>query len=573
MNQVMDFFSGTFVPIMILLVGVGILMGFYVVSRRYKKIPPGKVGIFYGRKSKFKGADGQMVEKGFRVVASGGGIVMPFVENYQEMDTSAFQIEINEKGIPNMDNVPINVQGIATCNISITPEDLLNAAQNFLGKSGAEIQTLVKNILQGHLRSIIGNLDINDLLRKRDEFNKKVIQESTGELKRLGIQIINLVIKDVNDAEGYIESLGKKAVAEAKREADIKVAEATRDTEIQVSNATKEAATVKAQNEALIAEAEKDRDLKKASYQVERDTKQAEANTAMSIATAEQEKTLKIKQAERDAAEKEAQLKVEEKEGARVEAHLKATVIKQAEANKQAAVINAEAAQQKLEIEAAANKKKAVIDAEAAGEAMKTKALAQKEADTNEGEGQKAKLTAEADGKKAGLLADADGLRAKLTAEAEGDKAKLLATAEGRRQSLLAEAAGVEAMQKAMEKMSDQAKLILILDRLPILIEQTGEAGAKIMESIFKSAGAGLSNVDNINIVDMGGGKDGNGSVERMSMLIPNLVFKMFAQMKAMNMDISGMLEKIGIKTEDIERLFPGLGVKSEEKTPTVVEA
>ncbi len=209
MNSIMEFFSGTFVPIMILLVGVGILMGFYVVSRRYKKIPPGKVGIFYGRKSKIKGADGQMIEKGYRVVASGGGIVMPFVENFQEIDTSAFQIEINEDGIPNKDNVPINVQGIATCKISTTPEDILNAAENFLNKSVVDIHAVVKNILQGHLRSIIGNLDINELLRQRDEFNKKVIVESTDELRRLGVQIINLVIKDVNDSEGYIRPLSK----------------------------------------------------------------------------------------------------------------------------------------------------------------------------------------------------------------------------------------------------------------------------------------------------------------------------------------------------------------------------
>ena len=252
---------------------------------------------------------------------------------------------------------------------------------------------------------------------------------------------------------------------------------------------------------------------------------------------------------------------------------MKATVIKQAEANKQAMEINAEAARKKLEIEAEADKKKATVNAEADGEAMKLRALAKKAADTDEGEGLRAKLTSEAEGKKAGLLADAEGTKAKLLADAEGEKAKLLAIAEGRKQSLLAEASGVEAMQKAMESMSDQAKLILILDRLPILIEQTGEAGAKIMESIFKSAGAGLSNVDNINIVDMGSGKDGNGSVERMSMLIPNLVFKMFAQMKAMNMDISGLLEKIGIKTEDIERMFPGLNTKSDEKKSTVVEA
>ncbi len=160
----------------------------------------------------------------------------------------------------------------------------------------------MRNILIGLLRSIIGKLDIDELLRQRDTFNRRVIEESTEELKRLGIQVITLVIQEVNDAHGYIDALGQKTVAEAKRDATIKVAEATRDQEIRVaqalaetqkktSDAQKEASVVVAGNAVAVAEAERDRDVKRAQFKVVADTETAKSNQAMAIATAEQEKT------------------------------------------------------------------------------------------------------------------------------------------------------------------------------------------------------------------------------------------------------------------------------------------
>ncbi|MFH1112138.1 MAG: SPFH domain-containing protein [Patescibacteria group bacterium] len=514
---------------------------------------------------------------GFKVVPSGGGIVIPFVENFAELSTTAFQINIDEQEIPNKDNVPINVKGVATCKIGTAPEDLMNAAENFLGKSEDEIHKIVQNILQGHNRSIIGNLDIDGLLRKRDEYNKKVVEESKEELKRLGIEIVTLVIQEVKDAEGYIDALGKKAVAEAKKDAAIKVAEADRDTAIKTSDAAKEAATVKAKNEALIAEAEKDRDIKKAQFQVSTANEVAKAETAKSIALAAQQEQLKIAEAKRDAAGKQAQIAVEEKEAERKKAELNASIIMQAEANRKQIEINADAARKKIEIEAEAAKRKRELEAEALAIALKTEAEGKKDADTLKGEGEAALklkvMLADADGQRAILLAQAEGKKQGLLADAEGKKQYLLAEAEGKKQGLLADADGAKAMNVAMMEMSEAAKLLLILDRLPRLLEEAGEAGSKVMESIFRSTAAGLSNIDNISIVDLGGGKNGEGSIERMSTLVPNIIFKVFTQMKALKMDITGFLEKIGIKPDEIEKLLPGLKLKEEHPKHTTVEA
>jgi flotillin len=511
------------IPFMIILLALAFILVMRVIASRYKKIPPNAVGIFYGRKYSYKDpVTGKEQILGFRVVGGGGRIIIPFVESYQEMSTAAFQTDIDEKGIPNKDNVKINVMGVATCKISSIPEDLVNAAQAFLGKNNDEIKVFVQNILKGHLRSIIGKLTIDSLLRERDAFNKQVVEESAAELKRLGIQIITLVIQEVGDEYGYIDALGKRAVAEAVRDANIKVAEADRDAAIKVSTAQKEAATVKAQNDASIAEAEMGRDIKKAEFKVKTDSKRAEADKALDISLADQEKILRVKQAERDAAEREAQIKVQEKEAMRKQRELEASVVKQAEAERQRRVIEADAARQQKILEAEAEMQKLMKEAEG-----------KKNADTFIGEGEAAKT------------------RATLLALAEGEAAK-------KKQALLAEAEGTSQLAAALAKMSTDAKLILILDRLPLLFDKGGEAVSKVAESIFSSVAAPLGSIDKVEIVDMGSGR----GLEQMSNIVPNTVFRTIAAAKAQGIDVTKLLRFLGV---DIDEALKMIGHPSEE--------
>jgi flotillin len=509
------------VPLMIILLALAFIIVIRVMASRYKKIPPNAVGIFYGRKYAFRDpTTGTVQTLGFKVVGGGGRIIIPFVESYQEMSTAAFQTEIDEQGIPNKDNVKVNVRGVATCKISSIQEDLVNAAQAFLGKSSDEIKVFVQNILKGHLRSIIGKMEIDSLLRERDRFNKQVVEESAEELKRLGIQIITLVIQEVSDAYGYIDALGKRAVAEAVRDANIKVAEADRDSGIKVSTAQREAATVRASNEASIAEAEMERDIKKAEFKVKTDTQRAEADKALDIALADQEKTLRVKQAARDAAEREAQIKVQEMEAVRKQRELEASVVKQAEAERQRRVIEADAAKQQK-----------ILEAEAEMQRLMKEAEGRKNADTFLGEGEAAKT------------------RATLLALAEGEAAK-------RKQALMAEAEGTSQLAAALAKMSTDAKLILILDRLPVLFEKGGEAASKVAESVFSSVAAPLGSIDKLEIVDMGSGR----GLEQLSSIVPNTVFRTIAAAKAQGIDITKMLQLLGV---DIEEALKKLGGES----------
>jgi flotillin len=333
------------IPLAIIGGAIALIVIGKALANRYIKVPPNAVAVFFGRKYKYKTEDGSTGVRGFHILTGGGKILMPVVERYQLMSTAAFQVEISEHNIPSAKNVGIDVHCVATCRMSNVPEDLANAVTAFLDKDDQYIKTFLQEILKGHMRSIIGKLEIDQLLRQRDEFNRQVLNESAEEFKRLGVQIITLVIQEVKDAHGFIEALGKQAIAETMRDANIKVAEAEKETAIRVSNAEREAAQARNGNAAQIAEAEKSLQMKQADYKREVDAQKAVAETSYSLSKAQQEKTLRVLEAERDAASVEAQTKVQEKEAIRRQRELEATVVVQAEAERRACVIRAESSQ------------------------------------------------------------------------------------------------------------------------------------------------------------------------------------------------------------------------------------
>ncbi len=539
---------------MILLIAVAFIIVVYAIAARYKKFSPNEVGIFYGRKYRYKDATGKDQIRGFRVVSGGGSLLFPVVENLQIMSTAAFQTKIDETAIPNKDNVKINVMGVATCKISSIPEDLQNAAASFLGKQPKEIEGFVTNILMGHLRSIIGKMSIDQILRERDIFNRQVVAESSDELKKLGVQVITLVIQDVNDEYGYISALGRKAVAEAVRDANVKVAEAEADTAMKVSTAKREASIVAAANSIAVADAEKKRDVQQAQFKVEAQTELAKANQALAIATADQEKILRQKEAERDAAANTAQIKVQEQEALRMEKELDATIIRPAEAAKQKMIIDAEAHKQKMVIDAGAAKQAALLNAEAAKEVAVRRAEGEKESAVLTGEG------------------EAHKTRATLNALAEGQAAKirqeLLAKAEGeaamKGKVLEAEAKGTKELAQALAQMSKDAKLILILDRLPALIDHAGDAGTKIAQAMFSSIAAGVAQIDEIKIIDMNGSGKG---IDKMSTLVPDTVMQVLGNLRAKGINVRDLASKLGIDISEFASMF------SDSETKTVSEA
>jgi flotillin len=535
MGEILSNITGFVIPILVVFAAIAFVVALKVAASRYKKIPPGKVGIFYGMK--YKDEKGNV--KGFMVMSGGGRIQRPLVEGYLEIPTTSFQVEINESGIPNKDNVKLTVPGVATCKISTKPEDLNNAIDALIDKLTQEadpkrgqmnenpIEEFVRNILKGHLRSIIGKLDIDELLRKRDEFNKRVVEESKQELSTFGIDLQNLVIQDIKDSEGYIDALGRRAVADAVADAETKVAEATRNKDIAVSHAARESALVKAENEGKIAEANKDRDLKIAGFKKVTGTANAEASMAEQIALAAQEQTLKVAEAARDAASTQARIEVSTKEGERRAAELKATVVAQATADKETAILKAEG-----------QKQTAILDAQAQAEVLRTTAEAKKNAAVLEGEG------------------TSRATELNLVAKAKGDAAS-------EREVLVARAEGTKQLNDALAQMSDAAKLILILDRLPLLLEKGGDAGSKVLGAMFGPVAAGLASIDSVRIVQMGNGDGKGGGVGQMANVVPETVFNILGQLKARGIDLSKLSSMLGIDLSGLDSLLDGVGPAS----------
>ncbi len=542
------FGGGFLLPGIILAAVVALMILGLVVASRYKTVPPNGIGVFYGREYTFTFTDAagaaKVGKRGFHIVTGGGKILLPIVEQYQVMSTAAFQVGIEESGVPTLKNVPVKIEAMATCRISPSPEEQANAVQAFLGKTPDAIATTVSEILRGHVRSIIAGLTVEQILRDRAEFNKRVLDESADEFKKLGIQIITLVVQDVSDEVGYIKALGQQETAGTIRDAAIATAEAERTTKIKVSDAQREASLNAASNAAKVADAEKDRDIQIAEFKVQTETKKAQADMANGIAKAQQEKQLRVIEADRDTAAAQAGIGVQEQRAKLRERELNATIITEAQAKKTAAIITADAANE------VAQRTAQQLSTEADGIAAKTKKVAAADAEAT-----RVRMTAEADGTQATQLAHAKGVEANQLAMAKGTEANLLASANGKRAGLLAEAEGTEKLNEALANMSDSAKLIFILERLPNLLDKGGDAGAKMLAAVFTPLGASLGAIKSVSIVDMGG-NDSKGGVAKFAGSIPQAIASMVANAEALGIDVKPLLKLAKVDASKLKTMI-----------------
>lgn len=579
-----------------LLLFVAILGSLRYAASRYKKVPPSRVGIIYGRRHVYEipGDPPRKEELGFRLLTGGGAVVFPFVEDYAELNLGARLIPLEVKNIPTQGGVMVAAKGTATVLIGTDMPSLIAAARNFEGKKDESIDVIIRENLEGQLRAILGTLTIESLIGNREELNKAVLVGAETELLKLGVRVTILTIQNIWDESGYIESLGKRRIAEVKRDATVGEAHAQRDAQIAASNAKKEAELVAAQNAVVIAEAQKTRDVQVAQFKAQTDREVAMAAQAGALASAEMDKKVRQAKIEAEAAETQSRIALAEQETARVEKELQYQVIKPAEAGKQADVIKAEATKQTVVIQAEAEREKAIINADAQFQAAEKKAMAtrtQAEAESvavaKRGEGdavaKKVVLLAEAEGQKASKLAEAEGHRAMLLAEAEGKKAEKLAQAEGTERQLLAEAAGVEArlmaeakgkreLAEALAKLDATGRLLQVLDAAPRVAEALGGALAKALgpegaANIFGQIAAPFGSVDKIHIIDMGNGQtNGHGALGKLVSAGPQIFFQFLAQAKALGFNLEQLLEKIGISSE----LLRDLQVAEAPRTETV---
>ncbi|HCU37335.1 MAG TPA: flotillin family protein [Armatimonadetes bacterium] len=504
-----------------LYVGLLILLLFAflgIIARYYVRVPPNRVAVVFGRRSR----DAEGARTGFRLVQGGGFVRWPVVVSVEWLSLEVMPIPVTTTASVTIDGVPVRVDALANVKIGSTESLQRAAAERFLTMDEREVYQLIQQTMEGHLRAIVGTMTVEDLIRNRAAFSSNLVEQSASDLETMGLLIDNMPIREITDDHGYIEALGKRRIAEVRRDAQVGIAQAQRDADLASSEARKIGETAKIQADVGIADAERDKRIKVAQFDAQAEAERAKADQAGPLSSAQARQQVKQEEVKIEELERQAQIAVQEQEALRREQELLATVIKPAEAERQRLIIDAEAKRQAAIVDAEGNKQAAVLKAEGARDARIRAAEADQSERERGGLGDGAHSRAAGEG-------EADAIRAKGMAEADAIKARLLAEAEGM-------------MEKAdaWRQYGDAAVLQMLLEQYPDIISA--------MRWPMEAIGNGLAAVDSISIVDIGGNGRGDGKTTPIAGLVNQIPEQFLAfneQLKAMfGLDLASLLNE-----------------------------
>lgn len=221
----------------LIIVPLILVMLILLIATRFKKCPSDKIMVVYGKISKKKLNE---TSRSSKCIHGGITFIVPMLQAYSFLDLTPISIAVDLKSALSRQNIRIDVPSIFTVGISTEPGIMQNAAERLLGLQLAQIQELSKDIIFGQLRLVIATMDIEEINTDRDKFLEAVSRNVEGELKKIGLRLINVNVTDISDESGYIVALGKEAAAKAINDAKISVAEADRNGAIGEANARKE---------------------------------------------------------------------------------------------------------------------------------------------------------------------------------------------------------------------------------------------------------------------------------------------------------------------------------------------
>jgi flotillin len=322
-----------------------------VFAKLFRKAGPHEALIVYG----FRGT---------RVVKGRGTVIFPMVENCRGLSLELMSFDVApQQDLYTRQGVAVTVEAVAQIKVKSDPESILTAAEQFLTKAPQEREGLIRLVMEGHLRGIIGQLTVEEIVKQPEMVGDRMRSTCADDMNKMGLEVISFTIKEVRDKNEYITNMGKPDVARIKRDADVAGAEAERDTAIKRASAAREAAIAKAQadqervlaetlSQAKQAEAQRDLEVKKAEYAEMVKKQQAQADKAYEIQTNVMQQQVRAEEVTIHQVEKEHEVKVQEAEIARRDRELTATVLKQAEFERKRIETLAEAERQRLIVEA-----------------------------------------------------------------------------------------------------------------------------------------------------------------------------------------------------------------------------
>jgi flotillin len=347
----MTFGIHTEVWVMVGLMVLAVMLLMSMLARLYRKAGPHEALVVYGFRGK-------------RVITGRGTIVFPMIENCRDLSLELMSFDVApQQDLYTKQGVAVTVEAVAQIKVKSDTESIWTAAEQFLTKTDQEREGLIRLVMEGHLRGIIGQLTVEEIVKQPEMVGDRMRATCADDMNKMGLEVISFTIKEVRDKNEYIANMGKPDVARIKRDADVATAEAERDTAIRRAVATREAAVAKAQadqervlaetlSQAKQAEAQRDLEVKKAQYLEVTKKQQAQADKAYDIQANVMQQQVIAESVRVQQVEKEGQVKVQEAEIMRREKELIATVLKQAEIERQRIETLAEAEKQRLMAEA-----------------------------------------------------------------------------------------------------------------------------------------------------------------------------------------------------------------------------
>ena len=377
----------------IITTAVLIALAFVIVKSMWKVADPNEALIISGGRGSKEGL-------GFKIVTGGGTLVIPGIQTVRALSLNLREAQLSTDCVTHQ-GIRVIIKGVCIYKIGDDATSISNAARRFLDQEDAIIDRNIQSLFDGHLRSIIGSMTVEDLIRDREKLTGSTRAAASDEMQKLGLNIDSLQIQEIGDPTKYIENLALPHIASVQQAARIAQAAA--------NQAATEAEQVA---NAAVATSKRNTAIKEAELQAEVEAKQAESAQAGPLANAIAQQKVIIEQTaiqKLEAARKEQQLEVDVRKPADAEAY--ATKI-QATAQRDAAISKAEADAQRTKLEAEAKAAATVVNGEAEAKSNLARAMA------------------EADSIKARGLAEAESVRAKLNAEAEGISARAKALSE-----------------------------------------------------------------------------------------------------------------------------------------------
>lgn len=466
----------------VLIIVISVALVLLLIGVSYVKAPPNTAFIITGP---FKQ----------RTLIGRAGFRIPGLERVDKIPLSLIQVDIKTaSAVPTKEFINIFVDGVANIKIDSSSEALAKASQIFLQQNLDGIKSIAKEVLEGNMREIIGQMRLEELVHNRDLFAEKVKENAMQDMAKMGLQIINLTIQNFVDNNKVIENLGVDNIAQISKNASIARAQAERDVQIAQSEANEAANKARVEAERLIVEQNTVLSLRSAELKSQSDTAQATADAAYAIEEQKRLEQINIAKVNADIAKREREVELGQKEVELQERQLEAKIKKTAEAERYAAEQRALADLYQRQKAAEARKFEFIQEAEA----LRAKAEADKFAAEQEAEGilAKGKAEAEAIEKKAEamkLMGEASVLELILNSNVLPEIVKAysepLAAAYGRIENITMYGEGNTA-KLAQEITNNGSQLIDSLDKtlgLDLKSILAGVLGTKVIEGVKKS--------------------------------------------------------------------------------------